>query len=81
MNTEEILKTAHIQLDHANFRVHVKDASVFPFERMEEEKPDYVLWVSRSNDSTQRETSLIVSVIDGYDLEELADWIRSYEND
>jgi len=23
MNTEEILNTAHIQLDHANFRVHV----------------------------------------------------------
>lgn len=76
----DILKTAHIHLEQAMLRVHVKDTSVFKLELMEEDKPDYVVWISRSNDKTENKTSLVVCVTDGYDLEEIAEWINKYDN-
>lgn len=79
METNEALKTAHIHLEFAMFRVHVNDSSKFDIEAMNENKPDFVNFISRSNDKAQQATTLLVDVVDGYDLEKLADWIAENE--
>ena len=77
---DSVLNTAHIYLDHATFRVHVADVSVFPFDRMnEDDKPYFVLSIGKSNDPEQNKQSLLVTVSDDYNLEALAKWIKSYE--
>jgi hypothetical protein len=68
-----------IELDNATFRVSVEDTDKYDCQEMNENKPDYVLWISRSNDSADRHNTLIVSVTDGYDLEEISNWIKSNE--
>lgn len=80
--TDNILDIAHIHLDSALFRVHVLDSSVFNIEDMNDPdgKPEFVLWVSRSADPEQNKQSILVNVVDGYDLNELAEWIKSYES-
>lgn len=77
---EDILKTAHIHLDNATFRVHVKDSAAFDIGIMNHsnDKPEGILWVGRSNDPEQTKQSILVCVCDGYNLEEIAEWISKY---
>jgi len=80
MDSLDFLKIAHIQLDNATFRVHVTDSDVFRIDKMNDgSKPDFVLWISKSNDPEQNKQSLLVTVSDDYNLEDLAKWIKSYE--
>jgi hypothetical protein len=78
---ETVLNTAHIHLDHAVFRIHVQDSRNYPIEEMNEspDKPDFLLYVSYSADPEQTKQSIIAAVVDGYDLNELADWVRKFE--
>jgi len=78
---EDILKTAHIHLESATFRVHVKDSMAFPIQLMQDgaDKPDFVISISRSNDPAQFKQSLLVWVCDGYDIDIIADWITKYD--
>ncbi len=81
MSIENILNTAHIHLDNATFRVHVKDSLAFPIQLMNDgaDKPDFVITISRSNDPSQFKQSLLVWVCDGYDLDVIAAWISKYD--
>lgn len=74
------INTAHIHLDNAVFRVHVNDTADFDLGRMVEadKKPTGVLWAGRSNDPSQNKTSLLVCVTEGYNLEEVAEWVESF---
>lgn len=78
MSIEEMLSTAHIHLEHALYRIHVADASKYPIERMNEEKPSYVLYVAQSLDPDQAKQSLLINA-EECNLGELAAWVRSYE--
>lgn len=80
MNTDDILKTAHIHVENVMLRVHVKDSGAFNIGLMNElPKPDSVLFIGRSNDQEQTKQSLLVSVVGDYDVNEIADWIKKYE--
>lgn len=80
MEVSNILKSAHIHIETTTFRVHVSDASLVDIKMMNEDenKPVCVNDVSRSNDPSQRERSILVHTSGDYDIEELADWINSY---
>ena len=77
---EEVINTAHIHLDNATFRVHVQDSDVFPIQIMNEDnsKPEFVLWIGKSNDPEQEKQSLLVNVGPYYSLDELSNWISYY---
>ena len=80
--TEEALKTAHIHLDQATFRVYVKNSDVFPFEEMNDDpaKPRGIQDVHRSADPARNKTSIMVFCTGELpDLTEVAKWISSYE--
>ena len=79
---EQIINTAHIHLDNATFRIHVQDADVFPIRVMNEDdsKPEFILWISKSNDPEQKKQSLLVSVGPYYSLDELNEWVQHYGN-
>lgn len=77
----DILKTAHIHLDSATLRIHVKDSLAFNMNMMneDEKRPPYIMWVGRSNDPEQTKKSILMGVCDGYDLEEIAEWVDKYD--
>ena len=78
---DDILNTAHIHVEQVVFRIHVNDTDCFNCFDMThgEDKPSYVLYISRSDD-TDRKTALICSVCtDEYNLEEIAQWIKKHE--
>lgn len=80
MQTEDILKTAHIHLDHAVYRVYVEDSSLIDIKMMNEDenKPSFIFGVGTSNDSARNQHSILVEVNGDLDMNELADWINSY---
>ena len=80
---DDIIKTAHIHVDHIMLRVHVKQSSMFPIMMMnaDEDKPKAVDWVGYSNDPQQTEHSLLVMCTGEYpDLVAVADWLAKYES-
>lgn len=78
----DILKTAHIHLDNATLRVHVKDSDNFPIKMMMEDegKPPCILWVGKSSDKSQKKTTILVCVTDLDDLEAIAEWVDKYDS-
>lgn len=81
MNTEEILKTAHIHIESATLRVHIDSIDKYDTNKMSEDelKPDFVMWVSKSHDYDQKKDSLLVEVVGEWDLNILAEWVKKYE--
>lgn len=78
MNTENALKTAHIHFESATFRIHVKDADKIDLQKLDDNRPSFVISVGRSHDFTQKKTSILVDVVDGYNIDEMANWFENY---
>ena len=78
MNTENALKTAHIHFESATFRIHVPNVDGVDLQKLDDNKPDFVISVGKSHDFFQNKSSLLVDVVDGYDVDLIADWFEKY---